>query len=143
MIGVTKVLRVRELNRKLGRLPVVAKEEIRKAIAQSARDIADLAEQLVPKDTGKLAGSIGWTWGAAPKGSMILSRVMASGAASDMIATVYAGDDEAFYARWVEFGTKSQAAQPFFYVSYRALRKRIKSRMRSAAGRSAKKVAAR
>lgn len=142
MIGGAKVLRVHELNRKLARLPVVAKGEIRKAIAQSAREMADLAEALVPQDTGRLAGSIGWTWGAAPKGSMVLARVLGQGAASDMIATVYAGDDEAFYARWVEFGARGLPAQPFFYVSYRALRKRIKSRMRAAAGRSAKKVAA-
>lgn len=139
---VAKILRVRELNRKLARLPVVAKEEMRKAIAQSARDIADLAEALVPQDTGRLAGSIGWTWGAAPKGSMVLARVLGQGSASDMIATVYAGDDEAFYARWIEFGTKSQPAQPFFYVSYRALRKGIRNRMKAAAGRSARKVAA-
>lgn len=139
---IAKVLRVRELNRKLARLPVVAKEEIRKAIAASARDIADLAETLVPKDTGRLAGSIGWTWGAAPKGSKVLARVLGQGAASDMIATVYAGDDEAFYARWIEFGTKGRPAHPFFYVSYRALRKKIRTRMRTASRRAARKVAA-
>lgn len=133
------MLNVQRLNRKLAALPAVAKDEIRKAIAQSAREIADLAENLVPKDSGKLAGSIGWTWGEAPKGSIAL----ATAKAGDLTATVYAGDDEAYYARWVEFGTQKMAAQPFFFVSYRALRKRSKSRIRRAGTKAAKKVAAR
>ena len=134
-----KVMNVAQLNRKLAALPQVAKDEIRKAIAQSAREIADLAENLVPRDSGLLAGSIGWTWGKAPRGSMALAQARSG----DLTATVYAGDDEAFYARWVEFGTRAMSAQPFFFVAYRALRKRTKSRVRSATTRAAKKVAAR
>lgn len=126
------------LQRKLAALPQVAKDEIRKALAQSAREITDLAESLVPKDSGKLAGSIGWTWGDAPKGSMVLAQ----GSAGELTVTVYAGDDEAFYARWVEFGQQKMAAQPFFFVSYRALRKRAKSRIKRAQTKAAKKVAA-
>ena len=133
-----KVLNVAKLNRKLAQLPAVSREEIRKAIAQSAREIADLAESLVPVDSGKLAGSIGWTWGSAPKGSMTLARARSG----DLVATVYAGDDEAFYARWVEFGTRNMGAQPFFFPAYRALRKRARSRVSRAVTKAAKKVAA-
>lgn len=133
-----KVKGLDRLQRKLVRLPQVARDEIRNALAQSAREIADLAESLVPQDTGKLAGSIGWTWGDAPKGSMTLARGQAGG----LTVTVYAGDDDAFYARWVEFGTQKMAAQPFFFVSYRALRKRASSRIKRAQTRAAKKVAA-
>lgn len=132
-----KVQGLDRLRRKLKRLPQVAKDEIRNALAQSAREIADLAESLVPQDSGKLAGSIGWTWGDAPKGAMTLAR----GQAGDLTVTVYAGDDEAFYARWIEFGTQKMAAQPFFFVSYRALRKRASSRIKRAQTKAAKKVA--
>jgi HK97 gp10 family phage protein len=134
-----KLIGASKLNRKLAALPVVAKDEMRKAIAQSAREIADLAERLVPVNSGTLAASIGWTWGAPPGGSMVLAK----GGVGDMVATVYAGDDEAFYARWVEFGTAKVAAQPFFYSAYRSLRKRIRRRIAAGSRRAARKVAAR
>lgn len=135
-----KILGLDRLNRKLKRLPDVARDQIREAIAQSAREIVDLAVNLVPVDSGALAGSIGWTWGKAPKGAMTLGTVKSNG--SELVATVYAGDSEAFYARWVEFGTQKMTAQPFFYPSYRALRKRSKSRIKRAITKAAKKVAA-
>lgn len=134
----TKVLGVERLQRKLRALPQVEKDRIRAAIAKSAREIADLAESLVPKDSGLLAGSIGWTWGEAPKGSMALAQAKVG----DLTATVYAGDSDAFYVRWVEFGTQKMAAQPFFFVAYRALRKRTKSNIKRAHLAALKRVAA-
>lgn len=136
----TKIKGLDRLNRKLKRLPQATKDQISEAIAQSAREIVDMAVNLVPVDSGDLAGSIGWTWGKAPKGAMTLGVVKSSG--SELVATVYAGDSEAFYARWVEFGTQKMTAQPFFYPSYRALRKRSKSRIKRAVTKAAKKVAA-
>lgn len=136
----TRVVGVQKLNRKLGKIPAAVREEVRTAMVRSAREIADLAEVLVPQDTGRLAGSIGWTWGEAPRGALSLGKVATGG---DMTITVYAGDREAFYARWVEFGTVKVAAQPFFFPAYRALRKRSKSRIRRAWTRGIKKAAAR
>lgn len=136
----TRVVGVQKLNRKLGKIPAAVREEVRTAMVRSAREIADLAEVLVPQDTGRLAGSIGWTWGEAPRGALSLGKVATGG---DMTITVYAGDREAFYARWVEFGTVEVAAQPFFFPAYRALRKRSKSRIRRAWTRGIKKAAAR
>lgn len=137
----TRVVGVQKLNRKLGKIPAAVREEVRTAMVRSAREIADLAEVLVPQGTtGKLAGSIGWTWGEAPRGALSLGKVATGG---DMTITVYAGDREAFYARWVEFGTVKVAAQPFFFPAYRALRKRSKSRIRRAWTRGIKKAAAR
>ena len=129
-----------KLNRKLLALPLASQESIREAIARSAREIADLAESLVPRDTGRLAASIGWTWGEAPKGSMVLATLTAR--TGTMTATVYAGDSDAFYARWVDFGTEAITAQPFFYVAYRALRKRATGRIRRAHKKAIQKVAA-
>ncbi len=133
-----KVLRRTELNRKLARLPQVAKQEIRKALAKSADEIVALARNLAPVDSGALRRSIGWTWGAAPKGSVSL----ASASVGALTLTIFAGNDEVFWARWQEFGTQHHAAHPFFFVSYRALRKRAKSRISRATTSAAKKVAA-
>lgn len=138
--SLVKVLNVAKLNKKLARLPDVAKDEMRLSLAQSAREMADLMEVLVPKDSGRLAGSIGWTFGEPPKGS-IATGVLTNKAGA-IVATVYAGDKEAYYAKWVEFGTSKMSPQPFFYVAYRALRKRAKSRIRRGQTKAVKKVAA-
>lgn len=162
----TKVQGLDRLRRKLKALPDSARKEIAKAMEQSAQEIVDLAKSLVPVATGALRDSIGWTWGDAPKGSMTLGYVRSGGAGSGkMVVTIYAGDDQAYWARWVEFGTaphglargadrsrnKRQTmgathggtpAQPYFYPAYRAVRKRAKSRVTRAITKSAKRVAA-
>ena len=125
-------------------------------IAAGAADIVRMAKSLVPVDSGELQKSIGWTWGKAPKGSLTLGKLAASQIAGSLTATVYAGDDKAFYARWVEFGTAPHVvggkfkgaqhpgttAQPFFFTAYRANRKSVKRRITSAANKAAKRVAA-
>lgn len=133
-----KILRVAELNRKLARLPQIAKDEIRAALAKSADEIVRLAKSLVPVNTGALRDSIGWTWGRAPKGSLAIAEANVGG----LTLTVFAGNDEAFWARWVEFGTVKMAKQPYFFVSYRAQRKSTRSRVSRAITKAAKKVAA-
>lgn len=147
-----------------------------------ADEIVALARSLVPVSSGALRNSIGWTWGDAPDGSLILGSVRKISRSrrkiktkadvrreAGLAITIYAGDDEAFYARWVEFGTQATQArgsrrnnrfrnifvatkeyrahaatpaQPFFYPAYRALRKSVKSRIRRAANKAAKLVAA-
>lgn len=142
------------LQKKLNRLPAIAKDRIRQAMEQAANEIVTLAKSLVPSDTGALRDSIGWTWGRAPKGAMTIASVNMTG--GDLTITIYAGNSDAFYARWVEFGTKqhvaggkfagatipSQPARPFFYVSFRARRKSVKSRISRAINKAAKEVAA-
>jgi len=145
------------LQRKLKALPKAAEVEISKAMEQSAEEIVKLAKSLAPVDDGDLQMSISWTWGEAPKGSMVLGKVKAKGgSAGKLQITVFAGGGDAFYARFVEFGTSPHlnaglfagsqhpgtAAQPFFYPAYRALRKRAKGRVTRSITRSAKKVAA-
>lgn len=88
---------------------------------------------LVPVDSGALRDSIGWTWGEAPKGSMAISTVRGRGR-DGLYISIYAGtldkklgDQDAFYARWQEFGTKNMPANPFFYVVWRANRRRVRA----------------
>lgn len=149
-----KVLRLKELQRKLDRLPAKVKQRIREAMEQAANEIVALAKSLVPSRTGELRESIGWTYGQAPKGAMTMGKVGSLG--GDLTITIYAGNSEAFYARWVEFGTSSHQAggkfagatipaipaSPYFYVSFRANRRRAKGRISRAITKAAKEVAA-
>lgn len=123
------------LNRKLKRLPEQAEEAIRAQIAKSAGAIVGTAQNLVPIKSRALHDSIGWTWGTAPVGTRVLGSVKGG---STFTATIFAGDDKAFYARWVEFGTANASAQPFFYPSYRAHSKKAKAAIKRAINKAAK-----
>lgn len=151
----TRILNRDRLRRKLKDLPLVARTMIRQAMERAADEVVVTMMNLVPVDDGKLRDSIGWTWGDVPKGALALVTV--ANRDGDMVLTIYAGDAEAYYARWVEFGTAPHlaggkfegsthpgtAAQPFFYVSWRANRKRARRLIAKAARDSAKKVAGR
>ncbi len=151
----TKIKGLDRLNRKLAKLPAVARQMIRQAMEAKANEIVAMMKNLVPVDDGTLRDSIGWTWGKAPKGSLTLASVQATGD-SDMTLTIYAGNKEAFYARWVEFGTARHengglfagsihpgtTAQPFFFISWRANKRRTVRAVRKASRDAAKKVAA-
>ena len=154
------------LQRKLRALPLRVKALIREAMGKGADEIVAMAKSLVAVDDGTLRDSIGWTWGKAPRGSLTIGSIKETG--GDLTITIYAGDDEAFYARWIEFGTAphstskgggtkagqallssgggtshpGSSARPFFYVSYRALRKRTRGRITRAINKAAKDVAA-
>lgn len=160
------ILGLSKLDKKLRRLPQVALVEIRAAMEAAAEQIVTLAKSLAPHETGDLQDSIGWTWGSPPRGSITLGKVAKSSLGKQLTITVYAGNDKAFYARWVEFGTAKHAikaknaaamgvdgrfgtevdhpgatAQPFFYPAYRASRKEVKRKISAATRRAAKKVA--
>lgn len=133
-----KVDRRLQLAKKLAALPNVVKDEIRRALQASAEEVVALAKSLVPRDQGDLYDSIDWKWGAGtPVGTVALARRQLG----DLSVTVFAGDDKAFYARFVEFGTVKMKAEPFFFPAYRAVRKRAKSRISRATTKAAKKVA--
>jgi hypothetical protein len=137
------------------RFPAIVEAELRKALEQNAEEMVKLARSIVPVDDGDLRDSIGWTYGEAPAGSFAIGEVKGQGArASNVRITVYAGNERAFYARWVEFGTKAHfqpkrnrqhpgtRATGFFFGSYRALRKRMKGRTTRALRKAAQSVAA-
>lgn len=144
----TRITNLDRLKRKLKQLPVVARELIRAEMAKAADEIVGMMKRLAPvlvapaKDRrpGALRDSIGWTWGKAPKGSVVVATVASN--SDDMTITIYAGNEEAYYARWVEFGTQKMRAQPYFYVSWRANKRRTVRRLGKAVRDAAKKVAA-
>lgn len=136
----TRIIGLHRLEQKLKRIPAQAKAEIRAAMEAAAENMVATMKSLVREETGALRDSIGWTWGKAPKGAGIVAQAK-SRMAGDLTLTVYAGNAEAFYGRWQEFGTATQPAQPFFFVSYRAHRKGAKRRIRAATSKAARKVA--
>lgn len=148
------ILGLSKLNRKLAKLPAAAEKRIKEAMGQGADEIVALMKSLVAIDSGELRDSIGWTWGDAPKYSQKIATVKS--ADGKLVITIYAGNSKVRYAHLVEFATKAHengglyagtmhpgtSAQPFFFVSYRALRRRTKSRITRAINKSAKEVAA-
>lgn len=137
----TKILNLAKLDKKLKRLPTIAKEFIRAEMGKVADEVVDMMKRLVPVEDGALRESIGWTWGKAPKSAGIVATVK-SKMGDDLTITIYAGSVEAYYARWQEFGTQDLPAQPYFYVSWRASRKNAVRQVRKASRQAAKKVAA-
>ena len=130
-----KVLGVARLKAQLKALPKAAETAVRAAIAKSADEIVASAKSFVPVDRGDLRDSIGWAWGLAPKGSVALGSVKGGEA---LTATIFAGDDKAYYARWVEFGTTAQRGQPFFFPAFRANKKTAINRIKRAMGKAAR-----
>jgi HK97 gp10 family phage protein len=109
-------------------VPAEVRKSATAALEKGAQEIVDMARSLASVDSGDLRDSIGWTWGDAPKGSLVLGTVGGQEYGTLRI-TVYAGNDDAFYAAWQEFGTQNQRAHPYFFPAYRSLRRRVRSRI--------------
>jgi len=124
------------LKRKLTKtIPTAVVDATVKAMEQGADEVVSMMRRLVPKDTGELAATINWTWGEAPEGSLTLGR--SKTAANGLRITIYAGDMSTMVgersqfqlARLQEFGTQQMQANPYFFPSWRASRKRVKGRI--------------
>lgn len=144
-----------KLLRKMQTIPAHMREGIREAMAEQAAEVVAMMKRLAPvlkesdprREAGALRDSIGWAWGSkAPGGSMKLGNVrpskVAARAGEDLTITIFAGNNQAFYARWVEFGTSKMAAHPYFYPSWRASRKTFRAKTRAAVRAAARQVAA-
>lgn len=138
---------------------------VRRAVRAEMEDIADdLVAQMfgeAPQLTGDLAGSIGWSWGDAPAGSLVLGS-FGDRRYGTMRIVVFAGGGEATsrlqnrasgtrardqnrsgefltdVALFQEFGTQNMPANPFFFTVYRANKRRIKSRITRAINKAIK-----
>lgn len=140
---------VSEMNKRFADIPKRLEVAASAAMEKGAQELVDMMKRIVPVDDGDLRDSIGWTWGDAPAGAKVISQ--SNEDRRGLKITVYAGSEKAFYAAWVEFGTSphnvaqgggnksfsgdahghpGSRAQPFFFPSYRSLRKRIQSRIK-------------
>ncbi len=134
----SQVQGLKSFDRKMKALPKAVARHVHAAMERSANEIVALARQFVPVDEGDLRDSIGWTWGNVPSGSVAF---MHSGKFDNARITIFAGDKKAFYAAFVEFGTKATSAHPFFFPAYRFKKKRAKRRISRAIGKGFKEIA--
>jgi HK97 gp10 family phage protein len=118
-----------EFNRRWGAIPAKVRQAARDTLEQNAEEIVADMKRLAPKgESLDLVNSIGWTWGDAPEGSMVIGTVGGK-EYSTLRITIYAGGGDAFYARFQEFGTKDMPANPFFFPVWRTRKRRVKSRL--------------
>lgn len=100
-----------------------------------AQEVVEAMKAAVPVASGDLRDSIGWTWGDVPAGSFVIADVRSGRNKGDQYATlrirIFAGNNKAFYARFVEFGTRTGSpAQPFFFPVWKAKRAAFRKRIR-------------
>lgn len=125
-----------QLQRKLT-VTIPAKVEVatRAAMEKGAEELVAMMKRLAPFED--IRESIKWTWGDAPKGSFTIFKASGGQEYAALRITIYAKD---WRAHWFEFGTEERftktgqhtgkiTATPFFFPSYRAMRKRLKSRI--------------
>lgn len=138
-----------QLKKNMALLPPAYLEGAKKAIEKNADALVDMAKRLAPKGSSlDLTESIRWYWAGSNEdlgsgsGGLRAGRtsVIAAKGALGIAAIVAAGNAKAFYARWQEFGTVNQPGQPFFYVSYRALRRSSQARMATATRTAARQI---
>lgn len=141
------------LNRKMREIPEAAKEAARKTVVESAQEIANLQQNLVPYRSGELHDSIHVT--KPGETTPPYSQPGGAQVARPEQAIVTAGDTNVRYAHLVEYGTAPHingglfagsqhpgtSAQPFFWPGYRALRGRAKRKIGMSINKSIKQAA--
>lgn len=183
----------------LASIPKAVRERVRPVIEAAAGEVTGMQKRMAPARRGGLRKSIRYEMGSVSLASSGIlagtsgrrakgSRYKGSAGGKiegdpDLTATVLAGDAQAFYARFVEFGTAPHPlrkggvvtvwltvrrlgrvfrqryrrqtkpvggpmhpgarARPFFFGPFRALKRRIRSRVSRAIGRAVKEVAGR
>lgn len=134
---------VGRLKAKLAAIPAPVRDAMSDALAGGAADLVAMQRRLAPKDTGELASSIRWDWAKGAGGEGLrdgrAEQIAAKGEENLAIqVTTGTGMKIPMVAIWKEFGTRTQPPHQFFFVSYRALRKKIAARVASASRRAIK-----
>lgn len=94
-----------DLERRFDALPEAVREAVRVEVGRLADEMVARMRSLAPRRYGVLAESIDWTWGIkAPVKATSVGHVTVGPVA----ATIYVAK-AAFYARFVEFGTRPHA----------------------------------
>jgi len=138
------------VQRRLDRIPKEIKAQVKKQMEQEAAQIVAAMKGAAPLDTGALRNSIGWKWGKAGEGQTAIAQAKAA-LGSEMVLTIYAGNKATLkagennryqqqLARLMEFGTRHMAKRPFFYGTWRMMRKKARANVRKSVGRAVKAV---
>lgn len=113
----------KRLSKKMAAVPKDVRKALRAQNKANARELVDVMRSLAPLQDGALVTSI--------------KRKDVSNS-TKIAERVSAGNREAFYASWVEFGHGDTPAHPFFWPAYRLKRRAFKSRMSRAAKKAIK-----
>lgn len=108
-------------------LPPAIRTELTRATQLNAKRFAEAAERQAPELSGELRISIRYYAAQGFQGTVWRVRAGVNGG-------------EGFYARFVEFGTQHMQAEPFFFVTYRAMRSSFRSRSSRAIRRGIQKA---
>ncbi|MEX1244867.1 MAG: HK97-gp10 family putative phage morphogenesis protein [Thermoanaerobaculia bacterium] len=111
------------LRKRIAALPQAARNAVQPSLDKSADELVARMQSFAPQDDGTLIASIRKTPGD-----------------HELARKVRAGDKAAFYARFVEFGTPKSPAQPFFFPTFRLLRKRIQGRTKRAVAKAVRET---
>lgn len=139
-------------------MPKAVREAVGAQLEDSAKTIVATQKNMAPVEDGGLKKSIKYSKGSVKfANSGMLGRQkgkpMSRDGDPDLSIWITAGDEKAFYARWVEFGTKPHAqpkfgpdhpgatAVPFFFPGYWLHRKSVKSKSTRAMKKAIKSVA--
>lgn len=130
---------LKRLQARMNAIPKKVRAAVKPAIEKSAQEIVSKAKALAPVDSGALRNSIDYAFGDGPATRATGAfRITTKAVDPELRVTVYAGDDDAYYARWVEFGTQAHGghpgavAQPFFFPAWRLGAKLATARIRRA-----------
>lgn len=106
------------LRRKMKSIPVAVRRAAQAQLKVDAEQLVETQKRFAPVEDGKLQASI--------KEQDVSDSTRIS-------RRVSAGGRDAPYASWVEFGHGNAAPRPFFWPSYRLMKRRLKARMTRAA----------
>jgi len=123
---------------RMRRIPRMVEKAAKVAMEKSADEMVEAMRRVAPERTGELKNSIRWAWvGDEDIPGYLRPQTVKSGENkgkefAEMRIVIFAGNretGEAFYARWVEFGTSKSRARAFFFPTYRGLRPTAKRRI--------------
>jgi HK97 gp10 family phage protein len=127
---------IRRLQRRLDAIPKGVREAVQPALLRSGNELAGRMKQLAPVEDGDLRDSIEVTTGgnstpaySQPGGSMVVP---------ENAVAVTVGNSKVRYGHLQEYGTINAPAQPFFWISYRLLKKRIANRVKRSISKAVK-----
>lgn len=150
--AVTLTIRRKDaLLRKLGQIAPATQKALAESNKESAAEMVALARGFVPSKTGRLRDSIV----ATPPGQSPPDHAQGAGTVPEGAYAVTAGNGRVRYAHLVEYGTAPHvnagwasgtqnpgtSARPYFWPSFRMIRKKMRSRATRAINKAIKAVA--
>lgn len=143
MAKMVRIVRKKDrLRQKLAAVVPEIEAEIAKATAQGADEIAEMAKRLAPVAEVQPARRPGEYADSIHARQLRDDEVPTRGKNRVAGGTLAWGVFARWYWLWIEFGTKNGVrARPHLLPSYRALRRRVMTRISRAMGKAIKKVA--